>query len=65
MYGALGHEIIESNSREMVDVKTGSIFKNFITSIERSVDGKPGSKNAKFYNNVKYGDIKKNTKYGI
>ena len=65
VYGALGHEIIESNSKEMVDVKTGSLFKNFITSIERSVDGKPGSKNAKFYNNVKYGDIKKNTKYGI
>lgn len=65
IYGALGHEIIESNSKEMVEVKTGNIFRNYITSIDRSENGSPGSKNAKFYNNTIYGDIKKNTKYGI
>ena len=65
VYGALGHEIIESSSKEMIDIKNGNIFKNYITSIKRSVDGDPGSKNAKFYNNTIYGDIKKNTKYGI
>lgn len=64
-YGALGHEILESNTSKIVEVKTGMIFKNSVTSIDKSVDGSPGSKNAKFYYNTSYGDIEKNTKYGI
>lgn len=64
-YGALGHEIIENNTSDIVEVKTGVIFKNSITNIEESKNGSPGSKNAKFYYNISYGDIKKNTKYGI
>lgn len=65
IYGALGHEIQESNTKKHVDINTGKIFRNSIISIERSTDGSPGSKNAKFYNNTVYGDINKNTKYGI
>lgn len=65
IYGALGHEITESNTSKIIEVKTGSIFKNSISSITESIDGKPGSKNAKFYYNTNYGNIDKNTKYGI
>lgn len=64
-YGALGHEVLESNTSKIVEVKTGSIFRNEITSIDESTNGNPGSKNAKFYYNTVYGDIDKNTKYGI
>lgn len=64
-YGALGHEITESNTSKIVEVKAGTIFKNSITSIDVSTDGSPGSKNAKFYYTTTYGDIVKNTKYGI
>ena len=64
-YGALGHEVLESNTSKIVEVKTGSIFKNEITSIDVSRDGEPGSKNAKFYYQSVYGDIDKNTRYGI
>ena len=32
-YGALGHEILESNTSKMIEVKTGTIFKNSISSI--------------------------------
>ena len=64
-YGALGHEVLESNTKKIVEIKTGTIFKNEITSIDESEDGNPGSKNAKFYYNDKYGNIIKNTKYGI
>ena len=64
-YGALGHEVLESNTGKIVEVKTGSIFKNEITSIDASEDGNPGSKNAKFYYGTVYGDIDKNTKFGI
>lgn len=65
IYGALGHEVQESNTKDKILVKDGSIFKNYITSITRSINGKPGSKNAKFYNNIIYGNILKNSKYGI
>ena len=65
IFGALGHEIIESSSNNIVSINNGSIYKNIITSIEKSRDGSPGSKNAKFYENIKYGDIYKNSKYGI
>lgn len=64
-YGALGHEIVETSTSNMVEVKEGMIFKNSITSIEPSTNGNPGSKNAKFYYGTTYGDIIKNTKYGI
>lgn len=65
IYGALGHEIIEATTSKIVEIKDGSIFRNVITSIDKSSEGNAGSKNAKFYYNTVYGDIKKNTKYGI
>lgn len=65
IFGALGHEIADSASGALIEVKTGSIFRSSITSIERSMVGIAGSKNAKFYSNEKYGIINKNTKKGI
>jgi len=65
IYGALGHEIIESNSMNKIEVRTGSIFESNITSIDRSSKGNAGTKNAKFnYENI-YGTITKNTESGI
>lgn len=65
IYGALGHEIIESSTSKIVEIKDGSIFRNSITSIDKSSNGTAGSKNAKFYYNTKYGSITKNTQFGI
>ncbi|MBQ9834558.1 MAG: PDZ domain-containing protein [Bacilli bacterium] len=65
IYGALGHEIMEKSTNSIVEIKTGTIFENRITSINKSINGNPGSKNAEFNLNNIYGDIKKNTKYGI
>ena len=65
IYGALGHEIIESNTMTSVEVRTGSIFESSVTSIDRSSVGTAGTKNAKFYSNNKYGNISKNTVSGI
>lgn len=64
-YGALGHEIIESNSNSVIEVKSGSIFKSSITGIDKSSDGYPGSKDAKFYFKTKYGTINKNSEVGL
>ena len=65
IYGALGHEIVESNSKSIVEIKEGIIFKNLITSIDKSVSGKAGSKNAKYFYDTVYGTITKNTNHGI
>lgn len=65
IYGALGHEIIESNSMKSVEVRSGTIFESIVTSIDRSSIGNAGTKNAKFYSNNIYGNISKNTISGI
>ena len=65
IYGALGHEVIESNSKRLVEIKTGNIFRNTIVSIDKSLAGYAGSKNAKYYYNTIFGDILKNTNHGI
>lgn len=65
IYGALGHEILESTANSRIEVKTGNIFKSIVTSITRSENSSPGTKNAKFFKNVKYGTINKNVNAGI
>src|SRR5574344_56596 len=65
IYGALGHEIAESTSGKLIEVKTGSIFRTSITSIDPSSRGVAGTKNARFYNDQIYGNVIKNTKRGI
>ena len=57
IYGCLGHEIIESTTNNKVEIKDGNIFKANVTSITRSENGNPGSKNAKFIENKIYGRI--------
>ena len=65
VYGALGHEILESTTSEIVEVKTGKIFESTITSINKSSTGIAGAKNANFnYKNI-YGNILVNGAHGI
>ena len=65
IYGALGHEITDSNTNEVFDIKSGNIFSSKITSISKGSITNPGEKNAKI--NIKdiYGDIKYNYETGI
>lgn len=65
IYGALGHEIVDASTNSIVEIKSGEIFRNYITSIDKSKVGYAGSKNAKFYFDTKYGSILKNTRVGI
>lgn len=65
LFGALGHEVIESNSGIMIDVKDGKIYNSSVTGIDKSIRGEPGSKNAKTDPNDVYGNIKENTERGI
>ena len=65
IFGALGHEIIEKNSGQILEVKDGKIFNTDVTSIQKSENGNPGEKNARFYTNQVNGSIFENTKQGI
>ena len=65
LYGALGHEIIESNSGKKLDIKDGKIYKSDVTTIDKSSRGNPGEKNAKYYPEEVYGNINENTSSGI
>lgn len=65
IYGSLGHEIILSSTNKGVEVKTGLIYESFVKSIDRSISGKVGSKNASIKYNNKLGTIIKNTPVGL
>ncbi len=65
LYGALGHEILESSTGTLINVKEGQIYDSKVTSIERSTRGEPGAKNASVDSNKVYGNIKENTISGI
>lgn len=65
IYGALGHEILMSESENRVEVKNGNIFESYVNGIDRSTNGTVGSKNATISYNKKLGTIFKNTGTGI
>lgn len=65
LFGALGHEVFESSTGVMINVKDGKIYNSNVTSIDKSIRGDPGSKNATVNSNDIYGSINENTKSGI
>jgi len=65
IYGCLGHEVVESTTNSKIEIKSGNIFKALVTSITRSSNGNPGTKNAKFFSDKIYGNVNKNIEQGI
>lgn len=65
IYGALGHEIIEANTNQKIEVKDGKIFKSDVTGTIKSDGANTGEKNAIFSKDIVYGTIKENTTNGI
>jgi stage IV sporulation protein B len=65
LYGALGHEVIESQSGTMINVKDGKIYNSTVTGIDKSTRGDPGAKEANVDSNNIYGNIIENTTSGI
>ena len=64
-FGVLGHEIVDSTTGEIIDIKDGTIFDSKITGITRSNEGKPGEKNAILYSDKVDGEVYENTNKGI
>lgn len=64
-FGALGHEVADKNTNEILNVDDGSIYYSYITGITKSINGTPGEKEANYDSNVKYGIINENTTKGV
>lgn len=65
IYGALGHEIINSSNNKLVEISGGKIFKANITGNTKSTITTTGEKNAIFDSSMTYGTITENTIKGI
>ena len=65
IYGALGHEVTMSETGNRIDVRNGNILYSKVTSIDKSRNGRVGSKNAKIVFDKVLGTINKNTNKGI
>lgn len=65
IYGALGHEITMTETGKKVDIRDGNILYSKVTGIDKSRNGRVGSKNADIVFDRKIGTIIKNTNKGI
>jgi stage IV sporulation protein B len=66
LYGALGHVIVDTDTRKPVDMSSGEIVKANIVHINPAQRGQPGEKTGVFLNqNDLSGSIDKNTPFGI
>ncbi len=64
MYGALGHGVLDVDTSELMPVKTGSILKSNISTINKGVKGSPGELIGIISTN-ELGNVKKNTSHGL
>ena len=64
-YGALGHEIIDQDTNQLVKVHNGEIINSNVTAIKKARSGNPGEKVADILFEEKLGVIKKNNQFGI
>lgn len=65
-YGALGHVISDMDTKEPIEIESGSIVRSTITSIQKGDSGKPGEKRASFNKkNGMLGSITKNSSFGV
>lgn len=65
LYGALGHEIIEKTTGQILEIKDGKIFDSKVTGIIKSENGNPGEKSANLYADKILGNINENTNKGV
>lgn len=65
IFGALGHEIIEKTTGEILEIKDGKIFESNVDGIIKSENGNPGEKSATLFSDKILGNIKENTNKGV
>lgn len=65
IYGALGHEVIDSDTKEIFDIKSGTVYQDEVIGITKGSDGHPGEKNSEVTLEDSFGSITANTEFGI
>lgn len=64
-FGALGHGILDVDTKDLMSVKDGDIMKSEILSVKKGKKGAPGELVGEIQNNNVFGKVKLNTNYGI
>ena len=65
IYGSLGHRIVINESDNLVEIRSGELFKSYVIGVDRSIDGRVGSKSASIDYKNRIGNVLKNTDVGI
>ena len=65
MFGALGHGISDIDGMDLLDVKRGKAYKAIILSVKKGQRGNPGELKGAIRENDIYGEIIKNTRFGV
>ena len=63
--GLLGHELTSALSNNKIEVRNGKLYSSVVSGIDRSTNGRVGSKNAKIDYNNSLGIVNKNSSVGI
>lgn len=63
--GLLGHELTSIDSNNKIEVKDGKLYSSTVSGIDRSTNGRVGSKNAKIDYSNSLGIVNKNSSVGI
>ena len=64
-YGALGHEIMDTDLKRIAEIHDGSMYPSSVTSITKAQESIAGEKHATIDFSKEIGDIVKNTNIGI
>lgn len=64
-YGALGHEIIDTDLKQIAQIYEGTIYPSSVTSITKAQESIAGEKHATIDFSTEIGNIMKNTNIGI
>ena len=65
MFGALGHGISDIDGMDLLDVNGGTAYKAVILSVNKGKKGNPGELRGAIRENDIYGDVIKNTRFGV
>ena len=65
MFGALGHGISDIDGMDLLDVERGTAYKAIILSVKKGQRGNPGELKGAIRENDIYGEIVKNTRFGV
>lgn len=64
-FGALGHEIMDTDLKKIASISSGSIYPSNVTSISKAQRNIAGEKHATIDTNTKIGTVEENTAIGI